>query len=134
MNSVVAVLDIGQTYQLTAETLNEEWVAYSTRQGGCKLDQDTLDQWEGDLIKTTRKTPSSRRSVAKATPAKRPLYVEEMETLTEENLDEMYVFIWWPFGFAWFKVCIEAIKLVVIQGFIQCGGGLVRALCMTLCV
>ena len=83
------MLEIGQTYQLNAESLCNEWVAYSTRCGGCQLELDTLDQWQGHLIKTTRKTPSSRRTVAKATPAKMSSHVEDMETLTEENLDEM---------------------------------------------
>ena len=79
------MLEIGQTYQLDAESLSNEWVAYSTRSGGCQLELDTLDQWEGQLIKTARKTPSSRRTIAKAMPTKRSFFV----SLTEENLDEM---------------------------------------------
>ncbi len=86
------MLEIGQTYHLDAESLSNEWVAYSTRSGGCPLELEMLDQWEGTLLKTTRKMPTSRRTIAKATAAKKKFHDvshEDVGTLDEENLDEL---------------------------------------------
>ena len=77
------MLDIGRNYQLDAESLCNEWVAHSTRGGDLTLNLDTLDQWEGQLIKNSRKTPSSKNTKKFTSPS------EDMMTFAEDDLDDM---------------------------------------------
>ncbi len=85
-----SVLEIGRSFSLDAESLCNEWVAFSTRKN-CELELDTLEQWEGHLHTSScsRKTPTSRRTVSKTKGLPSSGRRGGMVTLSEQNLDAL---------------------------------------------
>jgi len=43
------VVDIGQLFGLDADSLLNEWMAFSSKNSSCQLEAATLEIWEGQL-------------------------------------------------------------------------------------
>lgn len=57
--------EIGIKYDLDAAGLCNDWVAFSTQNGDCKMETEFMDRWEGHLHSSRKKTPLSRHAVSK---------------------------------------------------------------------
>ena len=64
--SPLSVQEIGRQYDLDANKLCNEWVAYSAQNDDCELVEENIEKWESTLHVKSRQTPTtSRRAVSK---------------------------------------------------------------------
>ena len=63
----ISVQEIGRQYDLDANKLCNEWVAYSAQNDDCELVEENIEKWESTLHVKSRQTPTTSRTAVSKT-------------------------------------------------------------------